>query len=151
MTNELWFEDLAVGQVHETGTYEVTADEIIEFAEKYDPQPFHTDPAAAVDHPVFRGHAASGWHTAAITMRLLVTEGPQMAGGSVGLGIKLDWPSPTRPGDQLKLVLRVAELRRSKSNPRRGVVVMDYDTVNQDGEVRQHTVATAMVNARTDG
>lgn len=144
---KMWLEDLAAGQTRTTGTYEMTTSEIIGFARNYDPQPFHVDDVAARDS-FFDGLAASGWHTAAVTMRLLITEGFVMEDGSIGLGVQLEWPTATRPGDQLRVVVTVKEVRRSASKPDRGIVVLDCDTVNQDDEIRQHMVATCMVWAR---
>lgn len=147
MSDGLWLEDLAPGQRYETDTYEMTADEIIEFATRYDPQFFHLDPEAAKDS-FFEGLAASGWHTAGITMRLLVTSGLPLAAGSVGAGIELEWPSPTRPGDILRVVIDIDDVRRCRSKPDRGIVKLSYRTLNQRDQVRQVTRATAVVFAR---
>src|SRR5580692_10992162 len=98
--NALYFDDMHVGQKFTSGTYEMTAERIKAFAAEFDPQPFHLDESAA-QASVFRGLAASGWHTAAVAMRLLVTGGLPLAGGSVGLGGEIAWPKPTRPGDTL--------------------------------------------------
>jgi len=118
----------------------VTADEIMAFGRLYDPQPGHISEETAQDS-FFSGLAASGWHTAAITMRLLVDMGFT---GVVGVNISLTWPTPTRPGDLLSLDLRVTSVRTSQSKPDRGIVEVEYDTLNQAGEVRQHTQATIM-------
>src|SRR5438046_2018272 len=98
-----YLEDLTPGQVFKAGPVTVTEAEIIAFASKYDPQPFHTDPVAAATHPLFQGLAASGWHTAALTMAMVVEAAGDIADGIIGGGGDLQWPRPTRPGDQLRL------------------------------------------------
>lgn len=130
----LWFDDLAVGQRFTSATHLLDAAQIIEFARIYDPQPFHLDNEAAADS-VFGTLAASGWHTAAITMRLLVSSGPPIAGGIIGSGGELVWPRPTRPGDILRVTSEILELVPSRSRPERGMVVMRNETSNQRGEV----------------
>lgn len=150
MSDGLWLDDMAVGQRYETDSYEVTEQEIIAFARQYDPQPFHVDPEAAKD-TFFGGLAASGWHTAGITMRLFVTSGPQLSAGSVGAGVELRWPTPTRPGDVLRVVVDVDSVRPSRTKPDRGIVTLSYRTLNQHDEVRQETTATVVMFARPDG
>ena len=105
---KLYLEDVVVGSEFVSDEVTITADDIIAFATQFDPQPFHTDPEAAKSS-FFGGLAASGWHTAALTMRLLVTGGPQIAGGTIGAGGDLRWPTATRPGDRCT--------SRSPSNP----------------------------------
>ena len=100
MTGELWLEDIHVGHRFRTDVYNLTADDIIEFATKWDPQPFHLSDETAQD-TFFHGLAGSGWHTAAITMRLLVTSGIALARGIIGAGGEVAWPTATRPGDRL--------------------------------------------------
>lgn len=108
----LFFEDLSVGFTWHGGSVSVSEADIIAFASNFDPQPFHTDPAAASAHRLFQGLAASGWHTAALTMRLFATAGTIIAGGIIGNGIdELRWPKPVRPGDTLTLTSEVVELR----------------------------------------
>src|ERR1700712_4644683 len=110
----LYLEDLQVGDVFTSGEITVTAEEIVAFASRYDPQPFHTDPEAA-KNSFFGGLAASGWHTAALTMSLVVTQGPQFSGGTIGAGGELNWPTPTRPGDRLHVRVTVLEVTPSQS------------------------------------
>jgi acyl dehydratase len=148
MTSEpLYFDDLKVGDVFTTGTHEVSADDIKRFAMEFDPQPFHLDDAAARD-TMFTGLAASGWHTAAITMRLLVTGGPKLANGILGAGGEIEWKTPTRPGDVLRVDGEVVELIASRSRHDRGVLVLRTKTINQRGEVVQTLTAKVMVARR---
>src|SRR5438270_4313466 len=135
MQEKLWLEDLAVGQQYSSGTHMVTAEEIKEFASRYDPQPFHMDEAAARG-TMFGGLAASGWHTAAITMRLSVQSFP-LASGIIGSGGELRWPWPVRPGDTLQVKSEILEIIPSKSKPDRGVVRVKLTTTNQNGEIVQ--------------
>jgi acyl dehydratase len=137
MTDVRYFDDLAVGQSFTSPPHLVTSDEIVTFAQQYDPQPFHTDPQAAVASP-FGKHVASGWHTAAITMRLLALSDYRPAGGSVGAGVEsLQWPQPVVPGDVLRLRIEIADLRRSRSKPDRGVVTLRIRTLNAADELVQ--------------
>ena len=147
MTTPLWLEDMTVGATFRSDEQTITAEEIVEFARAFDPQPFHLSEETAKD-TFFGGLAASGWHTAAITMRLLVTGGLPIADGIIGASIDLAWPTPTRPGDTLHVELVVTEVRVSRSNPDRGIVTCEYSTVNQDGAVRQRTVGKILVFAR---
>ena len=140
MSNLLWLEDVHVGDKFRTDVYHLTTDAIIEFASAWDPQPFHLGEESAHD-TFFKGLAASGWQTAAITMRLLVTTGLPLATGIIGASIELAWPTPTRPGDQLHVELEVTDVRVSKSDPSRGFITAAYDTLNQHGDVRQRTTA----------
>ena len=146
-TPELYLEDFAVGRRFETATFEVTASDIKAFAARFDPQPFHLDDDAAC-RSVFRGLAASGWHTAAITMRLLVTSRIRIPGGMVGLGGEISWPRPTFADDLLKVESEVLEAKRSRSKPDRGVVTMRHETKNQRGEVVQTALIKILVPAR---
>src|SRR6201985_2889247 len=132
MATELWLDDLHVGHRFCTDVYDLTADDIIEFATKWDPQPFHLSDKTAQD-TFFHGLAASGWHTAAITMRLLVTSGLPLANGILGAGGEVTWPTATRPGDQLHVEAEIVDVRAPKSNPSRGLVTIAYDTLNHDG------------------
>ncbi len=132
----LHLEDVEVGAEFVSGEVTITERDIIAFAEQFDPQPFHLDPEAARD-TFFHGLAASGWHTAAITMRLLVTEGPDIAGGIIGAGGQLSWPTPTRAGDRLHVRTVVQSVSASRTNPGRGNAVLKIETLTGDGEVRQ--------------
>jgi acyl dehydratase len=116
----LYLDDLQVGQRFTSKTHVVDAVQIKAFARQFDPQPFHLDDDAAKDS-LFSGLVASGWHTAAITMRLLVEGGLPLAGGVVGAGGELSWPRPTRPGDVLQVESEVLEIIPSRSRPDRGV------------------------------
>ncbi len=141
MDGTTWLEDFLEGQ-HFTSTdeIEVTAPAIIAFAQEYDPQPGHLSEEPARRTP-FASLAASGWQTAAWTMKLFVSLG---FSGLVGAGITLAWPTPTRPGDRLRLELRVTGVRPSRTKPDRGVVEFQYDTLNQADEIRQQTRAVAI-------
>ncbi|MFB6153174.1 MAG: MaoC family dehydratase [Halodesulfurarchaeum sp.] len=128
---EIYFEDLAEGEVQEFGSYEVTEDEILEFASRYDPQPFHTDPEAAADS-IYGGLIASGWHTAAMGMRMVVEEILEDAASLGAIGVdRLRWHEPVRPGDTLSERIEVLEKRPSESKPDRGVVRIRMATLNQ--------------------
>ncbi|MDQ3157140.1 MAG: MaoC family dehydratase [Actinomycetota bacterium] len=135
-TPRLYLEDLRIGDVFTSAEYVVDEASIIEFARQFDPQPFHTDPEAAKP-TFFGGLAASGWHTAAITMRLLVTSGLPLADGIVGASAELSWLRPTRPGDTLRAEATIREIRPSRSKPDRALVTFNLDTTNQDNEVVQ--------------
>jgi acyl dehydratase len=145
----LYFEDFAVGQIYRTGSLTVDADAIKAFAASFDPQPFHLDEEAAATS-FFHGLAASGWHTAALTMRLLVEEGAPIAGGLIGAGMdELRWPRPVRPGDRLHLESEVIELRPSRSRPQQGLMKMRTTTLNQNEEPVQILVANIVVPRRS--
>ncbi len=135
----LWLDDLTVGQRFTSDGYEVTAAEIIEFASRFDPQAFHLDPEAA-QGTFFDGLVASGWHTAAITMRLVVRAFP-VATGVVGAGTDVTWPSATVPGDVLHVEGTVDEIVPSRSRPGRAAVRVLHQTLNAHGEVRQQSAA----------
>ncbi|MDR1808109.1 MAG: MaoC family dehydratase [Propionibacteriaceae bacterium] len=139
-----WFDDIEVGDRFESATaYRVTEEEIREFARRYDPHPGHIDPVTA-QATVFGGLAASGWHTSAMTMKLFWESGFPV-GHSVGADMDLQWPTPTRPGDELTLVLEITDKRESRSKPDRGVVTMQWGTRNQDGEWRQRCRCTVVM------
>jgi acyl dehydratase len=144
---KLYLEDLSVGQRFTTGTLTVTEAQIREFAGRYDPQPFHLDDAAAAE-TLFGGLAASGWHTAALTMRLLVEGGAPLAWGIIGGGGEIAWPRPTRPGDVLHVEGEVMEITPSKSKPDRGMVLMKSETRNQNGDMVQVTNMKLVVPRR---
>lgn len=146
---ELYFEDFAVGQAFGAGTVCVEVDEIKKFAAEFDPQPFHLDEDEARG-TLFNGLVASGWHTAALTMRLLVESEFKPAGGIIGMGPdEFRWPRPVRPGDELTLESTVLEVRPSRSRPDRGLVKMKTATLNQDGHAVQLIVASFLVPRRT--
>ena len=131
---QMWMDDFVVGDRFYSGEeIEITEEAIVAFAEEYDPQPGHLSEEAALATP-FGGLAASGWHTAAVTMRLLFNLGFT---GIIGAQVTLAWPTPTRPGDRLHVDVRVTSKRDSASKPDRGVVTLEYDTLNHEGEVRQ--------------
>ncbi len=146
-TRPLYLEDLAIGQKFHTGSMPVTADAIKAFAAEFDPQPFHLDEDAAKDS-FFGGLAASGWHTAAVSMRLMVDGGARTAGGQIGAGVDLAWPQATRPGDILHVEVEVLEILPSRSRPDRGIVLMRNETKNQRGEVVQRAVVKALAFRR---
>jgi len=143
---ELYLEDLHVGDRFESGTFAVTEKGIVDFAQDFDPQPFHLDLDAA-SRSVFEGLVASGWHTAAMSMNLFVTGGLRLAGGSIGLSVdELQWPRPVRPGDMLRLNTEIIEMRPSQSKPDRGIIRIRNVTTNQNGQVVQ--IFSAWVLAR---
>lgn len=144
----LYLDDLHVGQRFTSGTRKVDEAEIKSFAREYDPQPFHLDHEAA-KATIFQGLAASGWHTMAITMRLLVDGGMPIAGGIVGAGAEISWPRPTRPGDVLQVESEVVDITASRSKPDRGVVTMKSETKNQRGEVVQLFFGKVVVPRRS--
>jgi acyl dehydratase len=146
MMEKYYLEDLTVGQRFTSPSLTVTEDEIKTFAAQYDPQPFHLDDAAA-RKTLFGGLAASGWHTAAMTMRLLV-DGAPLAGGIIGGGGEITWPRPTRPGDTLHVESTVVEITPSKSKPDRGMVLMRSETKNQNGEAVQISTMKLVVPRR---
>src|SRR6516162_7913295 len=143
--NELYFEDFATGQVFASGRLRIDREQIKAFAAQFDPQPYHLDEEAAAKS-VFRGLAASGWHTAAVTMRLLVEGEFRPAGGIVGVGFdELSWPRPVRPGDELRVESEILEVRPSKSRPDQGLIKVRNTTLNQAGEAVLITVGTLIV------
>lgn len=146
--NARHLDDYAVGQTFGSGRLTVDADGIKAFAAAFDPQPFHLDEAAATAS-LFGGLAASGWHTAALTMRLLVEGELAPAGGVVGAGFdELRWPRPVRPGDELHVVSEVLEVRPSRSQPDRGILKIRSTTYNQHDEAVQVAVGNLMVLRR---
>ena len=145
---ERFLEDFAVGQTYGSGRLSVDEARVKSFAAEFDPQPFHLDDAAARS-TIFRGLAASGWHTAAMTMRLLVESELKPAGGIVGAGFdEFRWPRPVRPGDELRLEIEVMEVRPSKSRPDQGLIKVKTTTVNQNGEPVQVSVGNLVVPRR---
>src|SRR6266481_3209730 len=147
--SERYFDDLTQGDRIKSATYEVTEEQIISFARKFDPQPFHLD-AAVARQTMFKGLIASGWHTAAITMRLFV-QALNFAEGAIGLGVdELRWPNAVRPGDVLQVETEIVDLRESRSKPSQGIVRIRNVTTNQRGEVVQTMFASALVLRRSD-
>jgi len=146
-TELLYLEDLHVGRKFRSGTHAVDAQQIKSFAAEFDPQPFHLNEEAARGS-LFGGLAASGWHTAAIAMRLLVTSGLPIAGGIVGLGGELQWPRPTRPEDVLRVESEIVEVVPSRSRPDRGTVTVKAETLNQRDEVVQAATMRLFVPRR---
>jgi acyl dehydratase len=148
MTGKYFLEDFAVGQVFDTGKLQVDTDQIKSFAKQFDPQPYHLDEDAALKSP-FRGLAASGWHTAALTMRLLVDGDFKPAGGILGVGFDgLSWPKPVRPGDELHAKSEILEVRPSKSRPDRGTIRVRTTTYNQNDETVQEFTGNLLVPRR---
>jgi acyl dehydratase len=146
--NRLYLDDLHVGQRFTSKSHAVEEAQIKAFARQFDPQPFHLDDEAAKS-TLFAGLAASGWHTAAITMRLLVEGGAPIAGGIIGAGGEISWPKPTRPGDILQVESEVLEVAPSRSRPNRGMVTIRSETRNQRGDVVQVFAAKLVVPRRT--
>lgn len=129
----LYLEDLKVGDQFKSREYELTLDEIQEFASKYDPQPFHLEEDIN-GHPVFDGIVASGWQTSAITMRLW-TECFPIAKGLIGSESSLRWPKPARVGDRLRVELEIVAITPSKTKSDRGIVSYVTQTKNQFDDV----------------
>jgi acyl dehydratase len=150
MIGTRYLEDLAVGQIFEHGSISVTEADILDFARRFDPQIFHLDAEAAKD-TFFAGLAASGWHTAAMTMRLIVDSGFDLAGGIIGAGGSLSWPRPVRPGDVLSLRIEVIEVRPSRSKPDRGMVKARMTTLDAKGAPVQIMTADLLAIRRNPG
>jgi acyl dehydratase len=142
-----YLDDLRVGQRFAGGSQAVDAAQIKAFARQFDPQPFHLDEEAAKS-TLFAGLAASGWHTASITMRLLVEGGAPIAGGVIGAGGEINWPRPTRPGDILRVESEILEISPSRSRPDRGMITLRTETRNQRDEVVQILTAKVVVPRR---
>ena len=144
---ELYFDDLKVGDKFQSETFEVPGNAIIEFAEKFDPQKFHLNMKSA-ERSIFKGLVASGWHTAAITMRLFV-QTLNFAEGVIGLGVdELRWPNPIRPGDVVRVETEIVDLRKSRSKPNYGIIRIRNVTKNQRDEIVQTMFASALVSRR---
>lgn len=147
---QLYLDDLHVGRRFTSGSYLMEAARIKEFAAEFDPQPFHLDEAAA-ETSVFRGLAASGLHTAAVAMRLLVAGGLPFANGIIGLGGEIAWPKPTRPGDTLQVESEIIEITPSRSKPQQGIVTVRSTMFNQDRETVYLLTAKLLVLRRPRG
>lgn len=145
---ERYFEDYLPGSVSEFGSIAVDEAEIIDFAKRFDPQEFHIDPEAAARGP-FGGLIASGWHTGALMMRMLVDNYLSKVSslGSPGID-ELRWPRPVRPGDTLRLRATVLDTKRSRSKPDRGVVRTLFEVLNQNGEVVMSVKAMTLIRCR---
>jgi acyl dehydratase len=145
--DRLYLDDLHIGQRFTSGTHVVDEEQIKAFARQFDPQPFHLDNEAAKE-TLFSGLTASGWHTAAITARLLVEGGLPLADGIVGAGVELDWPNPTWPGDSLLVESEVLDVRPSRSRPDRGIITVRSLTRNHRNDVVQRLTAKLIVPRR---
>jgi len=145
--HERYFEDLKTGARFKSETYQVSEEQIVFFAREFDPQPFHLD-AAVARQTIFKDLIASGWHTAAITMRLFVRT-LNFAEGAIGLGVdELRWPTAVKPGDVLQVETEIVDLRESRSKPSHGIVRIRNVTTNQRGEIVQTMTASALVLRR---
>jgi len=147
--SDRYFEDFVVGEVQRPkGRVQVTQDEIVAFAAKFDPQPFHLSEEGG-RKSLFGRLVASGWHTAALTMRLVASSEYRAVAGTIGMGFDgLRWPIPVYPGDELRIESEVIEMRASKSRPDRGLMKIRTRTLNQNGAVVQELIANAMVPRR---
>ena len=146
--DRLYLEDFHVGQRFTSATHVIDTAQIKAFARQFDPQPFHLDEEAAKG-TLFGRLVASGWHTAAISMRLQVESGLPIAGGMIGIGGEMSWPRPTLPGDVLRVETEIREVTPSRSRPDRGVVRVYSETRNQRDEVLQILDAKLFVPRRT--
>lgn len=147
MSDKLFLDDFEVGQRFVSDSHLIDEAQIKAFAAQFDPQPFHLDDEAA-KATLFRGLAASGWHTAAITMRLMVQGGMPVEGGLIGAGGDISWPKPTRPGDVLHVESEVVEVTPSRSKPQQGMMTVRNETLNQHGDVVQVLVVKMVVPRR---
>ena len=147
---ERYLEDFAIGQAFGSGKIRIDKERAKAFAAEFDPQPFHLDEEAARG-TIFHGLAASGWHTAAVTMRLLVDSEIKPAGGIVGAGFEeFRWPYPVRPGDELRIENQILEVRPSRSRPEQGLIKVRTTTLNQDGKAVQILIANLVVPVGND-
>jgi acyl dehydratase len=138
----LYLEDLAAGDEFRSSSHRIDAAQIIAFASEFDPQPFHTDPEAA-KHSFFGGLAASGWHAAALAMKLIVQSFP-LAGGVIGAGVEVKWLSPVRPGETLHVISTILEIVPSRSKPNQSMLIVESRMLNQDGVLKQ-TITSKML------
>lgn len=144
--NGLTLDDLNVGQIFLSGTHELDEAQIVAFASSFDPQPFHTDPIAA-ENTFFKGLAASGWHTAAVTMKLLVSSA-DIFGGLIGAGAEVTCLRPTRANDILQVETEIIEIKESRSRPDRGIVTIRSTTRNQEKDTLQIMISRLVVPRR---
>ncbi|HOO50271.1 MAG TPA: MaoC family dehydratase [Alphaproteobacteria bacterium] len=144
---ERFLEDFTVGQTFGSGRLKIDAEAIKRFAAEFDPQPFHLDEQAA-NNTLFRGLAASGWHTTGLTMRLLVESEFKPAGGVIGASLDVRWPKPVRPGDELRVQTEVLEIHFSKSRPELGFLKVKVTTLNQAEEIVQEYIGNLVVLRR---
>src|SRR5579872_2110756 len=144
----LYLDDLHVGQRFTSGSYLMEESRIKEFAAEFDPQPFHLDQSAA-EASIFRGLSASGWHTAAAVMRLLVNGGLPFANGLIGLGGEIAWPKPTLPGDTLQVESEIIDISPSRSKPSQGIVTVRSTTLNQNREPVYILTAKLLVDRKS--
>lgn len=147
MSEKLFLDDFSVGQRFVSAEHLIDEAQIKAFAAQFDPQPFHLDDEAA-KQTLFRGLAASGWHTAAITMRLMVTSGMPVEGGLIGAGGDIAWPMPTRPGDVLRVESEVVSVTPSRSKPQQGMMTVRNETRNQHGDILQVLLVKMVVPRR---
>lgn len=146
--NDQYLDDLSVGQSFYSGEHALSEEEILAFARQFDWQPFHSDPERA-KHTFFKGLSASGWHVAALTMKLYLSGGgPRLAEGTIGVGSELTWKQAARPGDVLRLVSKVEEITPSQTRPGRAIVAIRGETLNQRNEVVQVFVSRLTVSRR---
>lgn len=143
----VYFEDLKIGQTFVSKSYPIEEADITKFASQFDPQPFHQDNEAAKES-LFGQLVASGWHTAALTMRMIVEGGPPIAGGMIGAGCELTWPRPTLPGSILHAESEILELKESRSNAARGMATMRTQTIDQNGNIVQILTAKVVIPKR---
>jgi acyl dehydratase len=149
-SSERYLEDFAVGQTFSSGRLRIDGERARAFAAEFDPQPFHLDEAAA-RRSIFGGLTASGWYTAAVTMRLIVSSELNPAGGIVGAGLdECRWPRPVRPGDELRVECEVIEARPSKSRPEQGLIKLRTTTLNQNDQPVMVHVVNLVVRRRRD-
>ena len=146
-TDRLYLEDLYVGQRFTSGTYVMDERRIKEFAAEFDPQPFHLEEAAG-EASLFKGLVASGWHTAAVAMRLLATGGLPIANGLIGYGGEIAWPNPTRPGDVVRIETEVVEITPSRSKPDQAMVKVRGTMRNQNRDAVYVLTAKLLVFRR---
>lgn len=132
----LYLDDVSPGMRFHAGPIVLTEEAIVAFAKEYDPQPFHTDPEAA-ETSFFKQLVASGWQTAALTMRMLVEAAMPFGGGCIGLGVELSWPKPVLPGDALSVEMEILDIAPSKSRPGQAIATVKTTTTNQKGEIVQ--------------
>ncbi len=148
MSAAIYLEDLFPGRRFTAGSVMVDAEEVKRFAALYDPQPFHMDEKAAAAHPLFGRLAASGWHTAGMTMRMVVQAIGGISGGIVGGGGEIQWTKPVYPGDTLRVEIEVLEVAPSRSRPDRGSALMRNTTFNQNDEPVQIFTVRVVVPKR---